>query len=493
VSGRVYIVGAGPGDPGLLTARAIELIAAADVILYDRLVGDQALAGARSDAEVLYVGKAAGGPSMAQADTEALMQDRARAGKIVVRLKGGDPFVFGRGGEEGLALRAAGIEFEVVPGITAGIAAATYAGIPVTQRGVSSAVALVTAHEDPAKQEQTLDWQALGAFPGTLVFYMGVRHLGELAKRLIAAGRPPDQPAALVERGTLPEQRTIHATLETLAAQAAEHDVGAPAVTIVGEVCRLASALDWLGRGPLAGKTVAVTRAREQAGSLARRLRSLGARVLETPVIRIVPRTVTLPPMQTFDLLCLTSANGVALLFERLHEQGLDTRALAGLRVCAIGPGTAAALSAHGVVADIVPERFVAEGLIEALASLDVRHALIATAADARETLVDALRARGVEVTVIALYDTVAEPLSPTALAALAQADYLTFTSASTARFLLDSATPASHTRLASIGPVTSATLRERGIEPHVEAARHDIQGLLDALVGDVAATTGAS
>ncbi|MGA2470444.1 MAG: uroporphyrinogen-III C-methyltransferase [Solirubrobacteraceae bacterium] len=488
--GRVCIVGGGPGDPGLLTARAIELIAAADVILYDRLIGEQALAGARADAELLYVGKECGGPSVSQADTDKLMLDRARAGALVVRLKGGDPFVFGRGGEEALALRAAGIDFEVVPGITAGIAAAAYAGIPVTQRGVASAVALVTAHEDPGKHEAALDWNALGAFPGTLVFYMGVRHLGELSKRLIAAGRPAGQPAAIVERGTLPEQRTILATLATLAQRAAEHDLRAPAVTIVGDVCQLADELGWVGRGPLAGKTVAVTRARAQASELASVLRSLGARVLETPAIRIVPRALTLPALHTFDLLCLTSANGVALFFERLREQGLDARALAGLRVAAIGPGTAAALNAHGVIADVVPQRFVAEGLIEALGSREVRHALIARAADARETLVAGLRDRGAEVTVVALYDTVAEPLDAATVASLADADYLTFTSSSTVRFFLERAAPAGGTRIASIGPVTSETLREHGIEPHVEAGRHDIQGLVDALVADAVNAT---
>ena len=487
MSGRVYIVGAGPGDPGLLTARAIELITAADVILYDRLVGAPALAGARDDAELLYVGKEGGGPSVAQADTEQLMLDRARAGKLVVRLKGGDPFVFGRGGEEGLALRAAGIEFEVVPGVTAGIAAPGYAGIPVTQRGVASAVALVTAHEDPDKPETTLDWPALAAFPGTLVFYMGVNQLARLTQRLIAAGRPATQPAAIVERGTLPDQRTTLATLETLAARAAAADVRSPAVTVVGEVCALANELGWLARGPLGGKTVAVTRARAQAGSLVRELRALGARVLETPAIRIVPRDFTLPPLDGFDLLCLTSANGVNLLFAALRERGLDARALAGLRVCAIGPGTAAALAGHGVSADIVPERFVAEGLLEALAPFEVRRALIARAASARDALPDGLRERGAEVTVVELYDTVAEPLSAPAAEALAQADYLTFTSSSTVRFLLERATPGPRTRIVSIGPVTSATLREHGIEPHAEARRHDIAGLLDALVADVA------
>jgi uroporphyrinogen III methyltransferase/synthase len=480
----VFFVGAGPGDPGLLTARALELIASADVILYDRLIPDTALAGARHDAELIYVGKEGGGPSVDQDEIERALIKHARAGSVVVRLKGGDPFVFGRGGEEALGLRAAGIDFEVVPGVTAGVAAAAYAGIPVTHRGLASAVALITAHEDPAKDEPVLDWPAIAAFPGTLVFYMGVRQLARLAERLIAAGRSAAEPAAIIERGTLPDQRAIIATLATVGEI---EGVRAPAVVVVGQVAGLSQGLTWYQRGPLAGRVVAVTRARAQASELAARLRSLGARVIETPAIRIQPREVTLPSLADFDLLCLTSANGVELLFARLDEQGLDARALAGLRVAAIGPGTATALRAHGVIADVVPERFVAEGLLEALATLGgVRRVLLARAADARDVLVEGLRARGAEVLVVALYDTVAEPIDATTAASIAQsADYVTFTSSSTVRFLLEQVRPGPQTRLVSIGPVTSDALRERGLEPHVEAARHDIDGLVEALIAD--------
>ena len=484
--GRVYFVGAGPGDPGLMTARALELIAKADVILYDRLIPDEALSDARADAELRYVGKEGGGPSADQHEIEALMLARARAGRKVVRLKGGDPFVFGRGGEEALVLLAAGIPFEVVPGVTAGIAAAAYAGIPVTHRGLASAVALVTAHEDPTKDDQALDWDALAAFPGTLVFYMGVRQLERLSQRLIAAGRAASEPAAIVERGTLPDQRTTLATLATLATVAEQREVRAPAVTIVGPVTELGARLAWREPAVLAGRTVVVTRARAQASSLSERLRGLGARVVETPAIRIVPRAVELPELADFDLLCLTSTNGVELLFERMRERGLDARALAGLRVAAIGPGTAAALQAHGIEADVVPERFVAEGLLEALGTGEPpRRALIARAADARDVLADGLRSRGCEVEVLALYDTVAESIGERGTAALADADYVTFTSASTVRFLLSQASPGPRTRLVSIGPVTSEALREQGLEPHVEAGRHDIPGLIDALVAD--------
>src|SRR6185437_4279655 len=374
-AGRVHLVGAGPGDPGLLTARALELIARADTILYDRLIPAQALDGARPDAELLFVGKQGGGQSVPQEQTQALMIERARAGREVVRLKGGDPFVFGRGGEEALALREADIEFGVVPGVTAGVSAAAYAGIPVTHRGISTGVALVTGHEDPAKAEQELDWSALAAFPGTLVFYMGVRSLERIAGSLIDAGRSPSQAAAVVERGTFPDQRTVTGTLATIAELAARASVQAPAIAIVGDVVDLAGSLSWGDERPLRGRSVAVTRARAQASGLARRLEELGASVVQTPTIRT--REIsdpTLPPLDpaSYDLICLTSANGVQFLFKRLAAGGRDARALAGARIAAIGPGTAAALAQHGIVADVIPERFVAESLVEALSELEI-------------------------------------------------------------------------------------------------------------------------
>jgi uroporphyrinogen III methyltransferase / synthase len=483
----VYFVGAGPGDPGLLTARSLELIAAADVILYDRLIPSAALAGARADAELRYVGKEGGGPFVPQDQIEALILERARAGRSVVRLKGGDPFVFGRGGEEAQTMLAAGIPFEIVPGVTSGIAAAAYAGIPATHRGHASAVALVTAHEDPSREESALDWVALASFPGTLIFYMGVRQLETIAARLIGAGRPSDQPAAVVERGTLPEQRVVHATLETVAMRAAELKIRAPAITVVGDVAALGLELAWVDPTPrpLAGRTIAVTRARSQSSELALRLRALGAEVLETPTIRIVARELTLPPLTDFDLICLTSPNAVGILFDRLAERGDDARAMAGSTVAAIGPGTARALAEHGILADVIPPRFIAESLAESLEGHMIRRALIARAAQARDVLPDALRARGVEVEVVSLYDTVAEPLPPEHLAAARAADYITFTSSSTVRFYLQSGEIGPGTRIASIGPVTSATLRDHGLEPDVEATVHDIDGLVAALQAD--------
>jgi uroporphyrinogen III methyltransferase/synthase len=494
-TGRVYLVGAGPGDPGLLTARALELIAAADVVLYDRLIPSSALDGARADAELLFVGKEGGGPSVPQEETEAVMVSRARAGKSVVRLKGGDPFVFGRGGEEALTLRDAGIAFEIVPGVTSGVAASAYAGIPVTHRGLASAVALITGHEDPEKPETAIDWHALAAFPGTLVLYMGVRRLGQITASLIAAGRSPSEPAAVVERGTMPGQRTVSGTLATIAETVLAEGVRAPSITIVGPVAELAGEISWLEPKPLAGRTIAVTRARAQASGLARRLQTLGAEVVQAPVIRTQP--LPGPPLDPspYDLVCVTSPNGAHALFERLedsvHPPG-DARALAGAKVAAIGPGTARALAEHGITADVVPARSVAESLVEALADVPVSYALIARAREARDVLPDALRAHGAEVDVLDLYETVAEPLSPPALAAAQSADYITFTSSSSVRFFLEAAGVgaafAPSTRIVSIGPVTSETLREHGLEPHVEATQHDVEGIIAALLDDSAA-----
>ena len=485
----VYLVGAGPGDPGLMTARALELIANADVIIYDRLIPAGALEGARPDAELLYAGKEGGGPSVAQEDIERLMLEHGAAGRAVVRLKGGDPFVFGRGGEEAEALRRAGIAFEVVPGITAGVAAPAYAGIPVTHRDAASAVAFVTGHEDPAKPESALDWAALATFPGTLVVYMGVRRLSAIAERLMAGGRPASEPAAVVQNGTLPDQRVVTATLDSIAQKANEAGIRAPAIALFGPVAALRQNLAWLEARPLAGLTIAVTRARAQASGLAAELTTLGARAVEAPAIRIVALDGPAPDPARYDLVCLTSPNGVRVLFERLTAAGRDARAFAGTRVAAIGPGTAAALRQHGINADVVPERFVAEGLVEALADVPVSRALVARAAAARDVLPEALRQRGAEVDVVALYETVAEPLAPEQRAAVAAADYVTFTSSSTVRFFFDAVGDAvgQGTRLASIGPVTSAALRERGHEPAVEAERHDIEGLVRALVADAA------
>jgi uroporphyrinogen III methyltransferase/synthase len=495
--GVVYLVGAGPGDPGLMTARSLDLIASADAVFYDRLIPPGALSGARADAELVYVGKQPGVPSVPQDEIGARLIAAARAGKSVVRLKGGDPFVFGRGGEEGEALRAAGVEFEVVPGVTAGVAATAYAGIPVTHRDDASAVAFVTGHEDPEKAESALDWDALASFPGTLVFYMGVKRLEENAAALIAGGRDGDEPAAAIERGTWPGQRTVSATLGTIAAAVARESIKAPALIVVGAVAARREDLAWLERRPLHGRRVVVTRARAQASGLATTLRDLGAEVVELPSIRIEGRLDAAEVKEAaaaigvYELVCLTSPNGAHLLFEAIAAAGLDARALAGATVAAIGPGTARALAEHGVLADVLPERFVAEALVEALADTDVKGArvLVARAAEARDVLPDALRERGAEVDVVSLYETVREQPDDEAVEAAQAADYVTFTSSSTVTNLteaLGNRFPAG-ARIVSIGPVTSDTVKAAGLEVDLEAERHDIDGLLAALLEDAA------
>jgi len=509
--GVVYLVGAGPGDPGLMTARSLELVAAADAIFHDRLIPPGALDGARADAELIYVGKVPGdvpverGPyghrststSVGQGETNERLIEAARAGKSVVRLKGGDPFVFGRGGEEGEALRAAGIEFEVVPGVTAGVAATAYAGIPVTHRDDASAVAFVTGHEDPEKAETALDWEALARFPGTLVFYMGVKRLADNAAALIAAGRDADEPAAAVERGTMAGQRTVVATLGTLAEAVERESIGAPALIVVGPVVERRETLAWLERRPLHGRRVVVTRARAQASGLAATLRALGGEVVELPAIRIERRIDAdevrraVDSIHTYALVFLTSPNGVRLLFEALTAAGLDARALANATVAAIGPGTARALAERGIAADVVPKCFVAEALVDSLAAVEVqdRPVLVARAAEARDVLPDALRKRGAKVDIVALYETVRETPEPETVEAAGAADYITFTSSSTVRNLteaLGDRFPAT-ARIVSIGPITSEAAREAGLEVHVEAERHDVDGLVEALLADAA------
>jgi uroporphyrinogen III methyltransferase/synthase len=472
----VYLVGAGPGDPGLLTVRARELIDAADVILHDRLIGPGILDG--TQAELVYVGKQGGGPQMPQEEIDRLLVRYGTGGRTVVRLKGGDPFVFGRGGEEALVLRAAGIPYEIVPGITAGIAAPAYAGIPVTHRELASGVAFVTGHEDPSKPETALDWPALAAFPGTLVFYMGVKALPRIAERLVAGGRSAGEPVAVVERGTLPGQKTV---LSTLGAIGSVEGIRAPAITLVGPVAALREQIAWLETRPLYGRTVAVTRARAQASALAVRLRGLGAEVVEAPAIRTRPLDVELPDVRAYDLLCVTSPTGAERLFDHLR----DARDLAGVTVAAIGPGTARALRARGIEADIMPERAVAEGLVEALAEVPVQRALIARAAEGRDVLIDALRERGAEVDVVALYETVPEPLDDATRDAAAAADYVLFTSASSVRFFAAAGGALQGPRLVSIGPATSSEMRALGAEPDLEADPHTPDGLVAALLAD--------
>ncbi len=496
-AGVVYLVGAGPGDAGLMTARSLELIATADAVLYDRLIPAGALDGARDDAELIYVGKARGDVAMTQERIGAELIDRARRGLSVVRLKGGDPFVFGRGGEEAEACREAGVEFEVVPGVTSGVAAPAYAGIPVTHRDDASAVAFVTGHEDPQKPETALDWDALARFPGTLVFYMGIKNLPEITRRLAEAGRDETEPAAAIERGTFPGQRVAIATLGTLASEVERESLRPPSILIFGPVATRSEEIGWLERRPLHGKRVVVTRARAQASGMARTLEALGAEVVELPAIRIESRIessevrAAIESLHVYALVCVTSPNGARLLFDAMEAAGRDARALSQAQVAAIGPGTARTLRERGVIADVVPERFVAEALVEALAEMPIegKPVLVARAAEARDVLPDALRDRGADVDVIALYETVREAPAPEAIEAAMHADYVTFTSSSTVKNFLEvtGGRVPEGARLVSIGPVTSDTAREAGLDVAVEADEHDPDGLVKALVEDAA------
>jgi uroporphyrinogen III methyltransferase/synthase len=497
--GTVYLVGAGPGDPGLATKRALDLIARADVIVYDRLVHSSLLDHACDGAELIYAGKEPGGTSTSQDEINQMLVEHGGRGKLVVRLKGGDPFVFGRGGEEAEALAQAGIPFEVVPGVTAGVAAPAYAGIPVTHRDAASAVAFITGHEDPEKDESTLDWSALAAFPGTLVFYMGVRNLALVAERLIASGRPADEPAAVIERGSFPGQRTVTGPLSAIAEIAGAEGIGPPAVTVIGAVAAMRERLAWLERSPLHEHTVVVTRARAQASALAARLAELGATVIEAPAIRIERRigdaavadAVKSIAEDAYDVVCLTSPNGAELLLEAIAQAGLDARALAGTTIASIGPGTTRALRGHGLRADVLPAESISEALADELVNHGVagKRVLLARAAEARDVLPARLREAGAEVDVLPLYDTVRETLSDELQAKVAEADYVTFTSSSTVRYFVEAVGGAdrvgARSRLISIGPITTATARDLGLEIQAEASSHDIDGLVDAVVED--------
>jgi uroporphyrinogen III methyltransferase/synthase len=479
----VYLVGAGPGDPGLLTVRGAELLALAEVIVYDRLSVASLLDLAPAGAERIAVGKAPGRASVSQADINALLVERGKAGQVVVRLKGGDPFVFARGGEEAAALLDAGVPFEVVPGITSAIAAPAYAGIPLTLRHSSTSFTVVTGHEDPdAGEDGTVDWESIARVGGTIVILMGVARMAAIADRLVAAGLPPDTPAAAVQWGTRPEQRTIRATLGTIATM----DLGSPAVIVVGDVA--AQDLAWFERRPLFGKTIVVTRARAQSASLARALRDLGADVVELPAIEIrdagdggaaLRRAATAAAERAYDWIVFTSANGV----DRFFEVVPDTRALGGTKVAAIGPGTAAALASYRVVADLVPPEFVAESLVDVFPSGPGR-VLLARAAVAREVLPDALRAAGWDVEIVEAYRTETAAVDADRLDAAAGADAITFTSPSTVeRYLEQAGRERVPKVVACIGPITAAAAARLGLEVDVVAEVHTAGGLVDALV----------
>ncbi|MCH8051892.1 MAG: uroporphyrinogen-III C-methyltransferase, partial [Chloroflexi bacterium] len=479
--GVVYLVGAGPGDPGLITVAGLDRIREADVIVYDRLISERLLDYARADAELIYVGKVPGQVSGADVshDQDAINQilaDKAREGRRVVRLKGGDPFVFGRGGEEAEALRAAGIPFEIVPGVTSAVAVPAYAGIPVTHRGVAASFAVITGHEEPGKPESAIDWPHLATAVDTLVFLMGVKKLPEIVANLVANGRPETTPVAVIRWGTTPEQSTVTGTLADIAERVAEAGLTPPAITIVGEVVRLRETLSWFESRPLFGKRVLITRTRRQASNLARLLAAQGAIPVELPAIEIEPVADTTPLSAAIDRLrdggyawCgFTSANAVELTFEHLAERSLDARSFGGTRVFAIGPATADALRSHGITADVVPDEYVAEAVVEAMRAhvSEGDAVLLPRAESARAELVSGLEAMGATVDEIAVYRAAvpSEP-DPKTLASIREGriDIVTFTSSSTVRNLLailgpDAAALKGESRplIACIGPITA-------------------------------------
>lgn len=498
--GFVYLIGAGPGDPGLMTLKGRDCLAAADVVLYDYLANDDLLRLAPPGAEFIYSGKIGGEHNREQWQINRLMVEKALSGKVVARLKGGDPFVFGRGGEECEALAAAGIPFEVVPGITAGIGATSYAGIPLTHRGITTSVAFVTGHESPGKLSSEIDWEGLSLGSGTIVFYMGIRNLPVIAQNLIAHGRAPETPVALIRWGTRPEQQVLTGTLSDISEKAEAASFKAPAVTVVGEVVRLRESLRWFDNRPLFGRTILVTRSADQAGEFSGRLERLGARVIACPTIDIVePLSYdeldeAIQGMDSFDWTIFTSYNAVKYFFDRLSFHGRDSRALGRCRVCAVGPKTAEALLTYGIGADLVPADYKGEGVVDAFRSQDIagKWVLFPRGDRAREVIPEELTRLGAQVLApIAYRNETPESLPDEALRALEErrVDGVTFTSSSTVKNLAQILGDNRFLHLmekvtvASIGPITSKSCRELGLEVHLEPKKYTLDGLTEELL----------
>ncbi len=498
--GYVYLVGAGPGDPGLITVKGRECVARADVILYDYLANEELLRQAKPGAELIYAGKVGGAHNREQWQINELLVAKAEKGKVVTRLKGGDPFVFGRGGEECEALLEAGIPFEVVPGVTAGIGASAYAGIPLTHRNFTTSVAFVTGHEHPGKEVSEIDWERLSLGSGTVVFYMGMKNLPLITSHLMTHGRSPETPVALIRLGTRPEQEVLVGTLADIAENARRAGFKAPAITVVGDVVRLRDKLRWFDNRPLSGKGIMVTRTADQAGEFSHALAAYGAHVFECPTIEIVPPSDfgeldnAIRALDGYDWLVLTSANAVKFFFARLNELGLDSRAVAPCRICAVGPKTGAALAAYGIRPDLVPADYKGEGVVEAFRSLGCsgQRVLFPRADRARDVIPAGLRGLGAEVTAPTAYrNIVPGMLPPSILQALEERRIhcITFTSSSTVENL---AAMIGENRLihlldgiavASIGPITSKTCREMGLHVHVEPEAYTIEALTEGIV----------
>ncbi len=495
--GRCYLVGAGPGDLGLVTLRARQLIERAEVIVYDYLSNPEMLAWAPETAEIIYAGKKAGAHTLKQEEINALLVEKTGEGNQVVRLKGGDPFLFGRGGEEAQALAAAGLPFEVVPGVTSAIAAPAYAGIPVTHRGMTSHVTFFTGHEDPEKTESSINFEALAKLGGTQVMLMGVERIEAIAQEMIDHGVRADLPVALVRWGTTGRQAAIRGTLQTIARQVAEEGFAPPAVAIFGEVVSLGKELDWHGGRPLAGKRIVVTRTRKQAGALSEQLRNLGAEVLELPTIRIEPPSdlrafaELVQDAHGYDWIVFTSPNGVTAFFEMFYKLYDDARDIGAARIAAIGPATAQRVRDFHLKVDLQPEEFVAEAVVREFkkeGDIENLRILIARAEEARDLLPKELGAMGAIVDIAFAYRTVAETADRTEARSRLTAegaDMITFTSSSTVENFLALGLPwPEGMQVASIGPITSRTARDRGLTIAVEAGRHDIPGLVEAIRG---------
>ncbi len=493
--GICYLAGAGPGALGLVTLRTRECVEQADVIVYDYLCNPEILQWAPAVAEIIYAGKKAGAHTLTQDEINALLVEKTAAGKKVVRLKGGDPFLFGRGGEEAEALARAGLAFEIVPGVSSALAGPAYAGIPVTHRGHNSQLTIFTGHEDPAKSETALDYAQLARQPGTKVMLMGVERIEKIADAFLANGADPKLPVALVRWATTARQQTIRGRLENIAALVAEAEFSAPAVAIFGEVVNLRDTLNWFESRPLFGKRIVVTRTRKQAGALSAGLRTLGAEVFELPTIRIEPPRDRMEFGQLvqdshgYDWIIFTSPNGASAFFEMFFKLYDDAREIGGARIAAIGPATAQRVKDFHLKVDLQPDEFVAESLLRALqaqGSLENERILLVRAEVTRKLLAPALTKAGAIVDEAIAYRTV--PETDDASGALERfkdegADLITFTSASTAQNFMALNLPRStEMRTASIGPVTSHAMRELGLSVDLEAKRHDVPGLIAAI-----------
>lgn len=494
-AGKVFLVGAGPGDLGLVTLRAKECIERADVIVFDHLANPEMLQWSRDDVEIIYAGKKSSDHVLKQDEINALLVEKACAGKNVVRLKGGDPFVFGRGAEEAQALVNAGLDFEIVPGISSAIAGPAYAGIPVTHRGQNSHVTFFTGHEDPAKSDSAIDFDALAKLGGTQVMLMGVERIEAITQTMLSKGVRRDLPVALVRWATSGRQETLTGTLENIAQRVVETAFEAPAVAVFGDVVSLRSQLNWFEKRPLFGKRIVVTRTRKQAGALSSKLRDLGADVMELPTIRIEPPqdlrefAELVRDAHSYDWIIFTSPNGVSAFFDLFYKIYDDAREIGGARIAAIGPATAQRVRDYRLHVDLQPEEFVAEAIVRAFdkeGGLENLRILLARAEKARDVLPKQLSERGAIVDEGFAYRTVPETRDITGARTRfvdEGADLITFTSSSTVENFMALGLPwPPRMAVASIGPITSKTAREHGLRVSVEAKRHDIEGLVEAI-----------